>query len=144
MMGKQVMVIEPSRTTRKLLEIFLQRDGHPAVLFDDYAKAIKALSLPGFQIQPPDLVFVALHPDVKDSYRLLAYLRRQRSYANTTIIAMITQEESTHIELQSVVQAAQAITLIKPVRIQDVLTLVSSAPEHVVYNLFEATPRKVR
>ena len=116
---RQMLIIEPSRFMRKLLETHLRIEGHSGITFADYAEALQAL--PRLRDQAYDLAFVAVRAHVPESQRMLYALRLQ--YPNLVIAAMLTKEESGHRALQKAVQATNAVIFILPFLIQDVLAL---------------------
>lgn len=124
-MDKHTLVVEPSRTIRKLLEIYLQREGHYVAIFASHAEAIQALAHAAFQAQPPDLVFVAFDPLQPGSAGVIEQLRTRPRYAHTRIILMVAREVCADRQVQKTLQEARAIPLFKPFRIQDALALVS-------------------
>jgi len=125
-MNRRVLVVEPARTIRTLLEIFLQRDGHQAMIFASYGEARYALTLPQFRTYSPEVVFVAVHTSQLESHRLIEELRRRYTHTFTRIVAMVAQEESEHHQMRRLAQDEQIILLLKPFRIQDALALVSA------------------
>jgi DNA-binding response OmpR family regulator len=135
-MSSSVLVVEPSRTIRTLLEIFLQRDEHQAVIFASYGEARYALTLPQFRTYSPEVVFVALHTSQLESRRLIEELRRRYDYTFTRIVAMIAQEESGHHQVRRLTQDEQIILLLKPFLVQDALALVST-PTYTLPNTLE-------
>jgi DNA-binding response OmpR family regulator len=100
----------------------LQRQEHQVVLFEDYQAAVQAL--PRFQSHPPDLAFVAVSVTSAKSVQVLMKLRAM--YAQTRLIMMTTQEESQHLTVQRLRDTIQAIPLLKPFSIRDVLALVAA------------------
>lgn len=126
-MGKLVLVIEPSRTIRTLLEIYLQREGHQPLIFASYAEARYALTLPQFRAYSPEVVFIAMHVSQPESHRLIQELRLRYVHTFTRIVVMVTQEESNHHLMHHLAQDGQISLLFKPFRIQDALALVSTS-----------------
>ena len=127
-MNRRILVVEPSRTIRKLLEIYLQCGGHQAVIFASYGEARYALTFPQFRAYPPELVFVAIHVSQLESHRFIEELRRRYAHTFTKIVVMVAQEESEHQQVRRLIQDEQIILLLKPFRIQDALALVSAPP----------------
>ena len=125
-MGRRVLVVEPSRTIRKLLEIYLQQCGHQVALFSSYAEASFALSLPEFRTNPPEVAFVAMNTSWSDSYRFIDELMQQPRGAFTKIVVIVMQEELTHPKLQPLLQDQRIVPLIRPFRVQDMLALAST------------------
>ncbi|MBV8821508.1 MAG: response regulator [Chloroflexi bacterium] len=140
-MGKRILVIEPSRTIRAILSIYLQQVGHQVMLFKDYEAATQALIR--FQTEPPNMAFVALHTNRLESTRIVGLLRRL--YAQTTIVIMTAQEDSKQYAVQHLMQVTQAIPLLKPFWIQEVLALVAAseqnAPVHMTSEIRGLRPK---
>ena len=126
-MNRRVLVIEPSRTIRTLLEIYLQRNGHQAVIFASYAEAGYALTLPQFRAYSPEVVFIAIHASQPESHRLIEELKQRYAHTFTRIVVMVTQEGSDHQQVRRLAEDKQMILLLKPFRIQDALALVSTS-----------------
>ncbi|MBV9020091.1 MAG: response regulator [Chloroflexi bacterium] len=122
-MGKRILVVEPSPTLRAILQMYFERDGHQVALFEDYQAATQAL--PRFQIEPPELAFVAIHANRPESFDLVRALRQQ--YAWVRLVLLIMQEESNQFAVQRLVETAQAAALLKPFSIKDVLALVATS-----------------
>ncbi|MBV9708922.1 MAG: response regulator [Chloroflexi bacterium] len=122
-MGKRILVVEPSPTLRAILQMYFERDGHQVALFEDYQAAAQAL--PRFQIEPPELAFVALHANRPESFDLVRALRQQ--YAWVRLVLLIMQEESNQFAVERLVETTQAFALLKPFSIKDVLALVATS-----------------
>ena len=124
-MSKSILVVEPSRTMRKLLEIYLQQDNHQVMLFPGYAEASLALSLP--QTRPnPEVAFVAMNASWPDSYRFIDELQQRCRGTLMKIVVMVTREELSHPKLQLLLQDQRIVPLVKPFRVQDMLALTSA------------------
>ncbi|MBV9691597.1 MAG: response regulator [Ktedonobacteraceae bacterium] len=130
-MGKRILVIEPSRTIRAILSIYLQQVGHQVMLFKDYDAATQALIR--FQAEPPDLAFVALHANRLESTRIVGRLRQL--CAQTTIVIMTAHEDSKQYAVQHLMQVTQATPLLKPFWIQEVLALVAASEQNVAVHV---------
>jgi DNA-binding response OmpR family regulator len=115
-------VIEPSRTHRAIFALNVQQGGHHVAIFKEYAAALAAL--PRFHEQPPELAFVALHADRPESAQAL--MRLSVFSPQTTLVMMLTQEESTQCAVQRLRTAVLAVPLLKPFRVRDVLALVAA------------------
>ena len=126
-MGRRVLVVEPSRTIRKLLEVYLQQWGHQVALFSSYAEASLALSLPEFRTNLPEVAFVATNTSWSESYRFIEELRQRMHGSFTKIVVIVMQEELTHPKLQPLLQDQRIVPLVKPFRVQDMLALASTA-----------------
>jgi DNA-binding NtrC family response regulator len=112
--GKHIFVFEPSRVIRKILEVHLQLVGHQVRTFATYGLAGGALPL--FQREPPHLAFVALHSSQPESYNLLKQVRTH--YLDVALVALVMPEERGHRSIQTMLQEARAVTLIKPFKIE--------------------------
>ncbi|MBV9690724.1 MAG: response regulator [Ktedonobacteraceae bacterium] len=119
-MGKRILVVEPSPTLRRIFSVYLREAGHQVVLFENYEAAVQGL--PRFQAEPPDVAFVALRTSVPQSVQVLMRLRVLSSEAR--LIMMVIREESQHPGVQRIKESMQAILLLKPFRIRDMLALV--------------------
>jgi DNA-binding response OmpR family regulator len=125
-MSTSILVVEPSRTIRTLLDIYFQRDGHQVTVFASYAEAQYALSLPQFKRFSPAAIFLALHVSHPESYRLLEDLRWRYAHTFTRIVVMVVQEERDHHKVRSLAQDEHLVLLLKPFRVQDMLALVAA------------------
>jgi DNA-binding response OmpR family regulator len=125
-MSKSVFVVEPSRTIRTLLDIYLQREGHQVTILASYAEARYALSLPQFKTYSPEVIFLALHASHPESYRLLEDLRWRYARTFTRIVGMVVQEERNHHKVRSLAQDEHVVLLLKPFRVQDALVLAAT------------------
>jgi CheY-like chemotaxis protein len=114
-------MIEPSPTLRAIFAMYFQRDEHQLVFFEDYEDAAQAF--PRLYGTPPDFAFVALDVHRPESFRVTELLRQH--YAQTPLIVVIAQEESSQLTVQHLVQTTQAIVLPKPFSIRDVLNLLA-------------------
>jgi CheY-like chemotaxis protein len=66
----RVMVLDTSRTSRKILEVILLREGHRVVGFEDPVAALCFLS----RHCPPDLLLLSIDLPRMDGYDVLKYL----------------------------------------------------------------------
>jgi DNA-binding response OmpR family regulator len=121
--GKRILVIEPSRTVRGILAVYLQEAGHQLVMFEDYQTPVQRL--PAFQAQPPELAFVALHTARPESFRIIELVRRQ--FTHMTLIIMMAQEASREYTVRWLLYANEATPLLKPFHIKDVFYLIAAA-----------------
>ena len=123
--GKRILIVEPSPTLRQILLIYLQEAGHQLVLFEDYEAAVQAL--PRFRAEPPDVAFVAVRTEVPQSVQVLMKLRAMS--AEVRLIMMIAQEDGQRLGVQRIRETIQAILLLKPFRVRDVLSLVGMSTQ---------------
>ncbi|MBV9688886.1 MAG: response regulator [Ktedonobacteraceae bacterium] len=121
-MGKRILVLETSPTLQAIFMMYLEREGHHVVLLDDYEVATQ--ELPRFQQAPPDLAFVALRADRPESFHLATALRQQ--YPQVRLVLLIMREESSQVAVQRLIETTQAMVLLKPFSIKDVLALVAT------------------
>ena len=135
-MSKSVLVVEPSRTIRTLLDIYFQRAGHQVLVFASYAEAKYALTLPQFKTYSPEVIFIALHASHPESHRLLEDLRWRYARTFTRIVVMVIQEERDHHKVHQLAQDEHIVLLLKPFRVQDALAL-ALAPASLPPNLCE-------
>ncbi|MBV9706956.1 MAG: response regulator [Chloroflexi bacterium] len=122
-MGKRILVVEPSPTLRSILLMYFEQQGHQVVLFEDYQAATQGL--PRFQTEPPELAFVALHANRPESFHFVTVLRQQ--FAWVRLVLLLMQEENSQFAVQRLVETTQAIALLKPFSIKQVLNLVASS-----------------
>lgn len=121
-MGKRILVIEPSRTIRALLEITLRNAGHHVAAFADTAAAFAFLSQGQVHREPPDMAFVALHVSAKESYKVIELLMRH--YPHLLMIVILRPDDG-----QTEQQRLQAIGtryLTRPFTVQDILACTTS------------------
>lgn len=135
-MSTSILVVEPSRTIRTLLDIHFTREGHQVTVFASYAEARYALSLPQFKKYSPSVIFLALHVSHPESYRLLEDLKWRYAHTFTRIVVMVMQEERDHHRVRSLVQDEHMVLLLKPFRVQDALALVAT-PAALSSNMIE-------
>jgi DNA-binding NtrC family response regulator len=124
-MNKRILVIEPSRTIRVLLDITLRNAGHHVAAFADTAAAFAFLSQGQVHREPPDMAFVALHSSAKESYKVIATLIRR--YPHLLMIVILQPEEGQ--TAQQRIQAIGAMYLMRPFTVQDILACTTSVYE---------------
>ena len=96
---KRVLIVEDSPAMRQLLALALKRAAGVSIdQAEDGVAALKALKVA--QSEPYDLVFLDLNMPVMDGMKLLARIRDDEAYANTTI-AVVTTEERIETEAQA-------------------------------------------
>lgn len=121
-MGKRILVIEPSRTIRVLLEIALRNAGHHVAAFADTAAAFAFLSQGQVHKEPPDMELVALPSSAKESYKVIATLMRH--YPHLLMIVILRPDDGP-MEQQRV-QASGASYLMRPFTVQDMLACTTA------------------
>ena len=121
-MGKRVLVIDPSRTIRTLLSIYLQQASHQVIVCPNVEEGL--LTLHNLHDDVPDVVLLALHVPVKEEQHILQYMKTRPRYARTALIAMPIYEDIAR--LQPLLKSENIACISKPFRIQDMLQLVGA------------------
>jgi DNA-binding response OmpR family regulator len=116
-MHKHILVIEPSRTIRVLLDITLRNAGHQVAAFADTAAAFAFLSQGPVHKEPPDMAFVALSSSAKESYKVIELLMRH--YPHLRVVVLL-QKDNGQME-QHRVEAIGARYLMRPFTVQAIL-----------------------
>lgn len=119
-MGKHILIVDRSRTIQMLLSTYFGNAGHHVLLSNMAQEAVGVL---GFHHLPPDLIFLAVHAQEKDDYKLIRHVKEQPKYAQTGLVVMVLQEDIAQV--QQVLKEVQVSYLPKPFLIQDALALVS-------------------
>jgi DNA-binding response OmpR family regulator len=109
-MSKRILVIEPSRTIRVLLDITLRNVGHQVAAF-------AFLSQGEVHREPPDIAFVALPSSHKESYKVIELLMRH--YPHLLMIVLLRPGDG-QTEQQRV-EAIGARYLMRPFTVQAIL-----------------------
>lgn len=125
-MSKRVLVIEPSRTIRTLMSITLQNVGHRVLVCPTSQEALKVLA---DLADVPDIIFLAVHLEKHDDYAVIRSVKEHTPYIHTTLVVMVLEEEQATVRHH--LRKIPIHVLVKPFRIEDVLTLVS-APVPVI------------
>ncbi len=120
-MSRSVVVIDQSRVIRTLLQIHLQQAGHHVLVYPGSHEALQALEV--FQ-DAPDLIFLAVHPTLKEDVEVIRSVKAQTKYAFTRLIVMALQEDQAQV--QRLLRETDVSYLLKPFHIQDALSLVSA------------------
>jgi DNA-binding response OmpR family regulator len=117
-MSKRVLVIDSSRVIRTLLQIHLQQAGHGVLVCSSSQEGLWLLR----SVQEaPDLLFLAVHPAVKEDYEVIRSVSKS---AQTRLIVMALQEDQAHIQRH--LRETTFTYLLKPFRIEEALALVSA------------------
>ncbi len=119
-MSRSILVIDSSRVIRTLLQIHLQQAGHHVLVYSSSQEALKALEV--FQ-DAPDLVFLAVHPALKEDFEVIWYVKKLSKYAFTHLIVMVRQEDQAQV--QRILREIHVSYLVKPFLVQDALSLAS-------------------
>ncbi len=86
-MSRRVLVIDSSRVIRTLLQIHLQQAGHGVLVCSGSQEALQLLrTMP----EAPDLVFLAVHPSLKEDYEVVRSVSKS---AHTHLIVMALPED---------------------------------------------------
>jgi DNA-binding response OmpR family regulator len=120
-MRKLVMIIDDSRTVRKLLEVTLKREEIKTVCYADGAEALYAL-----KTQPelvPALVFLDVRLPDMDGYAIARLLRSDSRFDTTTII-MLSGYDGIVERLRGRLAGATTY-MTKPFKTREILATVS-------------------
>jgi CheY-like chemotaxis protein len=109
-----------SKTSRKILEVILRREGHQVVCFDDPHEAQRFLSRHG----PADLIFLRLDLPRMDGFDVLTYLRGEPRLRPMVPVAMLNERDGILVRLKARLAGAQHVVT-KPLIRQRIIALVS-------------------
>ncbi len=123
-MGKRILIIEPSRTIRLLLDITLRNAGHEVAAFDEPLAAFNFLLHESKQA--PDIAFVAVHQTSGDSYKPIETLMRH--YPHLHMVGIVRSDDGA--EAQQRLWSLGATLLVRPFTIQDILASTKSPLAH--------------
>lgn len=118
-MSKLVMIIDDSKTVRKIVEVSLRREGIDYVSYASGIEAVAALSAQKMPI--PDLVFLDITLPKMDGYKFAQYLRAHHQY-NNTVIVMLSGHNGILDRLKGRLSGARDY-LTKPFRTEDILSI---------------------
>ncbi len=116
----RIFVLDTSPTTRKILEVILQREGHQVTSFDDPLEALRAL----FRHGPTDLLFLGLDLPTMDGFEVLKYLRGEPRFHSMGTIALLGEREGILARLKARLAGAQQVVT-KPLVRQQIVDLVT-------------------
>ena len=116
----KVIVLDTSPTTRKILEVILQREGHQVVCFDDPLEALRFLSRHG----PADLLFLGIDLPKMDGFNVLKYLKGEARFHSMVSIALLSEQDGVLSRVKARLAGAQQVML-KPLVRQRIVALVS-------------------
>jgi twitching motility two-component system response regulator PilG len=117
----KVLVLDASPTSRKILEVILQREGHRVVCFGEAPGALRFLSRYG----PADLLFIALEPPGMDGFDVLKYLRDRPHFRSMVPIALLNRRDGILVRVRARLAGAQQVVR-KPLVGRQVVALVSA------------------
>ena len=116
----RIIVLDTSPTTRKILEVILQREGHQVACFDDPLEALGTLSRHG----PADLLLLGLDLPKMDGFEVLKYLRGEARFHSMGTIALLGERDGILVRLKARLAGAQQVVT-KPLVRQQIVDLVS-------------------
>jgi twitching motility two-component system response regulator PilG len=116
----RVIVLDTSPTTRKILEVILQREGHQVVCFDDPLEALRFLSRHG----PADLLFLGIDLPKMDGFDVLRYLRGESRFHSMASIALLSERDGVLSRVKARLAGAQLVVMKPLVRLR-IVALVS-------------------
>ena len=117
----RVMVLDTSKTSRKILEVILRREGHRVVCFDDPVEALRFLSRHG----PADLLFLSLDLPRIDGLDVLKYVKGQPRFHTMIPIALLGERDGILERIKARLAGAQLV-VIKPLVRQQIVALVAA------------------
>ena len=117
----RIIVLDTSQTTRKILEVILQREGHQVACFDDPLEALGALSRHG----PADLLLLGLDLPTMDGFDVLKYLRGEPRFHSMGTIALLGERDGILVRMKARLAGAQQVVT-KPLVRQQIVALVSN------------------
>jgi CheY-like chemotaxis protein len=117
----RIIVLDTSKTSRKILEVILQREGHLVTCFDDPLEALRALCSHG----PADLLLLGLDLPTMDGFDVLKYLRGEPRFHSMGTIALLSEREGVLVRLKARLAGAQQVVT-KPLVRKQIVALVSN------------------
>jgi DNA-binding response OmpR family regulator len=125
MMQKRVLVIDGSRTIQLVLRTNLRDAGHKVLTCSTPEEAVAVLAV---LATAPDIIVLSIDY-AKEAYKVIEHVREHWQQVSVRFVAMVLLEEMQAI--QKTLKEIPVDYLIKPYRIQEVLTLVSAPLEQV-------------
>jgi len=119
----RVMVLDTSPTSRKILEVILQREGHQVACFADSLEALRFLSRHG----PSDLLFLGMDLPKMDGFDVLKYLRGEPRFHSMVSIALLSEHDGILSRVKARLAGTQLVVM-KPLVRQRIVALVSGYP----------------
>lgn len=116
----RVLVLDTSKTSCKILEVILQREGHRVVCFDDPLEALRFLSQHG----PADLLFLGIDLPRIDGFEVLKYLRGAARFRSMVPIVLLSDRDGVLGRLKARLAGAQKVVT-KPLVRRQVVALLS-------------------
>lgn len=116
-MTKLIVVIDDSLTIRKILSVYLRREGFHVEVFADGVAALRHFAQPEARI--PNLILLAICLPKLDGFELLRLLKAKPRFAHTIFI-MLTRRSGLLDQLKARLAGAKGY-LIKPFQTQQLL-----------------------
>jgi CheY-like chemotaxis protein len=116
----RIIVLDASKTSRKILEVILQREGHLVACFDDPREVLRAL----FSHGPVDLLLLSLDLPTMDGFEVLKYVRDEPRFHSMRTIALLNERDGVLVRLKARLAGAQRVVT-KPLVRQQIVDLVS-------------------
>jgi twitching motility two-component system response regulator PilG len=116
----RIMVLDASPTSRKILEVILQREGHQVACFDDSLEALRFLSRHG----PADLLFLGLDLPRMDGFDVLKYLRGDPRFHTMVPFALLGERDGILVRMKARLAGARQVVT-KPLVRQRIVAIVS-------------------
>jgi CheY-like chemotaxis protein len=117
----RIIVLDTSKTSRKILEVILQREGHLVACFDDPLEALRALYRHG----PADLLLLGMDLPTMDGFEVLKYLRGEPRFHSMGTIALLSERDGVLVRLKARLAGAQQVVT-KPLVRKQIVALVSN------------------
>ncbi len=116
----RVIVLDSSPTSRKILEVVLQREGHQVACFDEPLEALRFLAGQG----PADLLFLGLDLPRMDGFAVLKYLRGEPRFRAIVAIALLDGRDGILVQVKARLAGAQQVVT-KPLVQQRIVALLA-------------------
>jgi CheY-like chemotaxis protein len=124
----RVWVIDPSRLTRKILEVSLGRAGYEVSTFAEPVEALQALhASPG---SLPNVAYIAVRLPRISGYKVIQSLHHSPRYDHILLIGLLTEDDGYLGRLKIRLAGARQY-LVKPLRTEEVLSMLSRLLEKV-------------
>ena len=116
----RVMVLDTSKTSCKILEVILRREGFRVACFTDPLEALRFLSRYG----PADLLFLGMDLPRMDGLEVLKYLGGEARFHSMVPIALLSERDGVLCRVKARLAGAQQVVT-KPLVRQQIVALVS-------------------
>jgi twitching motility two-component system response regulator PilG len=124
--GSLVLVIDDSKTTRKILEVCLEREGYRVLSYGDPLEALRALSVPNATV--PDIAFINIGLPGMNGYQVIQYLKARPQFQKMTLIAISGRKGLLDRLKARLAGAKEYVT--KPFKTQEIVALVQKYVPH--------------